>query len=170
MNNDYDVNYDTEVDYTFNIAERTIPDYKLASSISEWLVSNLESLTDDDNHTLFNKVNTGFNESTLKTFGKKPVCDVYIDRVEYDANFDYDTPQQVHTFVLAYLKGANNHTYMKACELHDYLMQEFIENESFKRLDNYVRDTFITNSEIRVQPVNRNWGIIVAFELTHQLY
>ena len=95
---------------------------------------------------------------------------MYIDRVEYDANFDYDTPQQVHTFVLAYLKGANNHTYMKACELHDYLMQEFIENESFKRLDNYVRDTFITNSEIRVQPVNRNWGIIVAFELTHHLY
>ena len=68
MKTDSDIDYDTEVTYTFNITERTIPDYKLASNISEWLVSNLESLTDDDNHKLFNKVNTGFNELSQSLF------------------------------------------------------------------------------------------------------
>ena len=32
------------------------------------------------------------------------------------------------------MKGANNNAYLQCCALHDYIMQEFIENETFRRL------------------------------------
>ena len=156
--------------YTFSISEKTMPDYTMSTNISSWLKNNLASLTDDNSNPIFGKVNNGFNENTLKTFGKNPVCDVYINRVDYEGNFECHIPQRVHTIVLFYLKGANNHTYEKACGIHDYLMQEFIENESFRRLDNIVSDTYILNSELRIQPLNKKWGVIGAFELSHTLY
>ena len=164
------VEVDLDERYTFTVTERTIPDYTMSTSISQWLQTNLEALTDDNEQTIFGKVNTGFNEQALKTFGKNPVCDVYINRVEYGGNFDYHIPVKVHTIVLFYLKGANNHTYAKACELHDYIMQEFIENEGWRRLPNIVKDTYIMDSELRIQPLNKKWGVIGAFQLTHTLY
>ena len=169
--NDND-NVIVEVDetYTFTISEKTIPDYRMNSGILAWIKENMENLVDDDNHAIFGKVNTGFNESTLKSFGKKPVCDVYINNVEYTNDFDNNYPLAVNTIILFHLKGSNNITYDKACQLHDYVMQEFIENESFKSLNGVVRNTCITNSEIRNQPINKKWGVIVAFELKHDLY
>ena len=168
--NDDIVEVDLDERYTFTIKDRTVQDYTMCSNITNWLVENLEALTDDNNLTIFGKVNTGFNENSLKTFGKKPVCDVYINRVEYEGNYDSHIPQKVHSIVLFYFKGANNHTYMKACELHDYVMQEFIENKEWRHLDNIVKDTYIMNSELRVQPLQKKWGVIGAFELTHTLY
>ena len=161
-----------EIDETYELSfvERTIPDYTMSTSISEWLKANLESLTDDNNNTVFNKVNNGFDENTLKTFGKKPTCDVYINSIEYDPNFDHCTPVRVKTIIIFYMKGANNNAYLQCCALHDYIMQEFIENESFRRLDNIVKDTYITNSELMTQPINKKWGVMGAFELTHTLY
>lgn len=170
MMEDYDIELDVDATYTFNFTERVCEDYKLATAISNWLKQNLESLTDDDNHTIFSKVNNGYNENTLKTFGKKPVCDVYIDSVEYDGDFDYHTPRSVKTIIIFYSKGANNHNYMQICSIHDYIMQEFIENESFRRLQSIVKDTYITNSELMTQPINKKWGVMGAFELSHQLY
>lgn len=167
---DYDIEYEMDETYTFNITERTIPDYKISTAISEWLVSNLEGLVDDDNHVIFSKVNTGFNENSLKTFGVKPTCDVYINSVEYDTDFDYSAPTAVNTIILFYMKGANNNAYMQCCALHDYIMQEFLENESYRRLDGVVRDTYITNSELMTQPINKKWGVMGAFELSHKLY
>lgn len=160
----------TDIRYTFELSETIMFDYKFASQISAWLQENLENLTDDDKNIIFGRVNTGFNENTLKTFGKKPVCDVYINNVEYTGDFDNHTPQKVHTIIIFYLKGANNHTYLKACELHDYILQEFLENESFQRLDDIVRNTYITNSELMTQPINKKWGVMGAFEITHELY
>ena len=156
--------------YEFHFTERTIPDYSISVAISEWLVTNLSSITDDDDNVVFSKVNTGFNENTLKTFGKKPVCDVYINSIEYDTDFDHSAPKTVNTIILFYLKGANNHTYSQVCAIHDYIMQEFIENESFRRLEDVVLDTHITNSELMSQPINKKWGVMGAFELSHQLY
>lgn len=164
------VEVDLDERYTFTVTGRTVEDYTMSTSISQWLQGNLEALLDDNDEAIFGKVNTGFNESTLKTFGKKPVCDIYINNVEYDGNFDYHIPVKVHTIVLFYLKGANNHTYSKACELHDYIMQEFIENKEYRHLDNIVKDTYIMNSELRIQPLQKKWGVIGAFELTHTLY
>lgn len=169
-NNNADIIVDMDETYTFCIKETVCDDYKIAKKISTWLQSNLESLTDDNQNKVFSKVNTGFNENTLKTFGKKAVCDVYINRVEYKGDFDVHAPHKVQTIVLFYLKGANNHTYLQACELHDYILQEFIENESFRRLADVVNDTYITNSELMTQPINKKWGVMGAFELTHQLY
>ena len=167
---DHDIEYDMDETYTFNITERTIPDYTISTAISQWLVDNLSSLVDDGNNAIFSKVNTGFNENALKTFGMKPTCDVYINSVEYNTDFDYSAPETVNTIILFYMKGANNVAYMQCCALHDYIMQEFIENESFRRLENVVRDTYITNSELMTQPINKKWGVMGAFELSHKLY
>lgn len=160
---------DTPV-YEFTIRERLTPDYGMAYQIIEWLQTNLSSLKDDYNKVIFGKVNTGFNENLLKTFGKKPVCDVYIKNVEYTGDFDNHIPTKLHSIVLFYMKGANNKTYVKACELHDLLMQEFISNHSFRELDNVVQDTYIDNSEIRIQTLRGGMGVMGAFELTHTLY
>lgn len=157
-------------EYTFNITERLTPQYSLSTQISDWLQTNLSGLRDDQNHLIFGKVNKGFSEESLRTFGKKPVCDVYIDRFSYDSTFTNQRPNEAHTFILYYLKGANTQTYHKACLLHDYIMQELLTNEDWRRLDGKVRDTLIENSEIRIQPLNKKWGVIGAFELTHQLY
>ena len=137
---------------------------------NEYYRNYIEELVDDDDNAIFGKVNNGFNENTLKTFGNKPVCDIYINKINYEGSFDNHIPGSVETLVIAYLKGANNTTYMKACELHDYIMQEFIENEEFQRLDNIVKETVISDSEFRIQPLNKKWGVVVAFQLTHTLY
>ena len=163
----------TEVDldevYTFTIAERTKPEYSMSSQISNWLKTNLETLKDDTNHTIFGKVNLGFSDESLRTFGKKPVCDVYIDNIVYDTDFDNQSPVTVNTMVLFYFKGANTPVYGKACELHDLLMQEFLTNTDWQR-SSIVRETRIINSEIRIQPLNKKWGVIGAFQLSHELY
>lgn len=200
-----DIEVDIDFEYTVNVTDATIPDYKVTSGILTWLHDNLSSLavpvtddsvteddvddsdgddqepstTEEDNQEtttdeptdyVFSKVNTGFNETTLKTFGKKPVCDVYINNLDYDTDFDFTRPVIAHTIVLAYIKGANNYTYNKACELHDYLMQQFIEDKTFRELEDIVKDTYIKNSEIRPQPIGKKWGVMVALELTHNLY
>lgn len=164
------IEVDLDERYHFTVTERTIQDYKMSSAISNWIRTNLEGLTDDNNNTIFGKVNNGFNENALKSFGNKPVCDIYINKISYEGNFDNHIPESVETLIISYLKGANNHTYMKACELHDYIMQEFIENEEFQRLDNIVKETYISDSEFRIQPLNKKWGVVVAFQLTHTLY
>ncbi len=164
----------TEVDldeqYTITISESVNPTYSVSQEISNWLQENLSALTDDNDNVIFGKVNQGFSDESLRTFGKKPVCDVYINNIEYDSTFDSQTPDIVHTFVLFYLKGANSHTYSVVCGIHDLIMQEFLTNTEWQRLDDIVRDTVINRSEIRIQPVGKKWGVIGAFELNHQLY
>jgi hypothetical protein len=167
---DYDKEVDTDITYTFKVTERTSDITGVTTQILEWLHDNLEDLRDDLNKQIFGKVNYGFNDDNIKTFGRKPVCDVYLDRVEYDGDFEDHMPIKVDTILIFYLKGANNHTYLKACELHDYLVSVLSNTESFKRLDNVVRDTYITNTEVRNQKIRGGYGVLGAFELTHTLY
>ena len=166
----YDQEVDTDITYTFHFTEQTLHTTGVTTQILEWLHDNLEDLRDDLNKKIFGKVNYGFNDENIKTFGRKPVCDVYLDRVEYDGDFEDHIPIKVNTFLIFYLKGANNHTYLKACELHDYLVSVLSNTESFKRLDNVVRDTYITNTEVRNQKIRGGYGVLGAFELTHTLY
>ena len=107
---------DLNITYDFDLTEKTLYDYKCTKQIIEWLQSNMESLTDDNNKTLFSKVNLGYNENTLKGFGKKPVCDVYINRINYTSDLQTNTPNTVTSFIICYLKGNMNNTYLKACE------------------------------------------------------
>ena len=167
---DYDKEVDTDITYTFKVTERTSDITGVTTQILEWLHDNLEDLRDDLNKQIFGKVNYGFNDDNIKTFGRKPVCDVYLNKVEYDGDFEDHIPIKVNTFLIFYLKGANNHTYLKACELHDYLVSVLSNTESFKRLDNVVRDTYITNTEVRNQKIRGGYGVLGAFELTHILY
>ena len=161
---------ETIAEYTFEVSERLSRDYKYASSILAWLTENLESLTDDEDKKIFGKVNTGFNEETIKTFGKTPVCDIYINNSEFSSDFDEHKPQEVHTVLIFYVKGANNPTYIKACELYDYVMQQFIAEESFRMLEDVVMDTYITDGEIQPRPIGKKWGVMGVLELSHILY
>ena len=166
----YDKEVDTDITYTFQVTEQTSDITGVTTQVLEWLHDNLEDLRDDLNKQIFGKVNYGFNDDNIKSFGRKPVCDVYLDHVEYDGDFEDHMPIKVDTILIFYLKGANNHTYLKACELHDYLVSVLSNTESFKRLDNIVRDTYITNTEVRNQKIRGGYGVLGAFELTHTLY
>ncbi len=159
--------------FQFCVSGQTQSSFKVSVAVSEWLVNNLSSLKDDNDKIIFNKVSNGFNQNKLKTFSGHPTCDVYINSIDYETDFDYCQPVNVNTIVLFYFKGANNKAYMKACELHDYIMQEFITNDSWKTLTvkdkQIVQDTVITNSQLMMQPIQKNWGVMGAFELSHKL-
>ena len=169
MTDNEDITIDVDATYRIELKGKTEPKYTISQQISAWLQKNLEGLTDDHDKTLFSKVNTGYNEETLKTFGGKPVCDVYINNVEYSDTFEVTQPDKVNTIILFYFKGANNNSYMEACALHDYIMQEFINNEDFQELEGIVSETRIKNSELRIQPIRKKWGVVGAFELSHWL-
>ena len=164
------VEVDMDESYLFTITEQLQRDYGFSHQIITWLQANMQSLVDDYNHPIFGKVNLGFSEESLRTFGKKPVCDVYLNGVEYTGDFDNHYPSTVKTIVLFYFKGANSPVYLKATELHDLVMQKFLTEEGFQRLPDIVRETYVTNSEIRIQPIQKKWGVMGAFELTHHLY
>ena len=91
----YDQEVPVDITYTFCVKQQTLPDYGCCTSIIQWLKNNLESLKDDYNTPLFSKVNYGYNEETLKGFGKKPVADVYINNIEYSSDLYNNTPATV---------------------------------------------------------------------------
>ena len=174
---DTDVVIDTETAqvietpvYEFTVTGQTHPDYQCCTAIVQWIQTNLESLQDDYTHPLFSKVNLGYNQDTIKGFGKKPVADVYIDNLDYGSDFDNNKPDKVHSFIICYLKGNMNDAYLKACELTDFLIQQFEESESFRELTDIVRYTRVANVELQIIPQSKTYGILCAFELEHELY
>lgn len=160
---------DTNIIYNFEIDEVTLPDYKITRSILEWLRNNLSLLKDDNLQTIFNKVNLGYNENSLKGLGKKPVCDIYLSNIEYKDFVSYQQPESYQTVIVVSLKGNANNTYAKGLELHDYILQEFIENRSWRELTDIVQDTKILNSEVQINGGNKVWGTLILFELEHIL-
>lgn len=165
-----DVELEVNAIYELTIKEKLKPDYTMSTLISEWLHDNLSNLTDDEDKPIFNKVNYGFNEDNLRNFGNLPVCDVYIDNMEYDQTYDSSKPSKAHTIIIFYFKGANNKAYEKLCKIHDYIMQEFANNEDFQVLPGIVRDTNIDNSRIMTQQIRKQWGVMGAFELSHIIF
>lgn len=160
---------DTNIIYDFEIDDVTLPDYKVTRSILEWLRENLSQLKDDNLQTIFNKVNLGYNENSLKSLGKKPVCDIYLSSIEYKDYLDYQVPNKYETVIVVSLKGNANNTYAKGLELHDYMLQEFIENQSWRELTDIVKETRILNSEVQINGGNKVWGTLILFELEHIL-
>ena len=165
------VEVDLDEHYLFQVSEDTShPDYRMCTNVSEWIKANLEALTDDNDKTIFNKISFGYDSEKLKTFGKKPTADIYIDRVEYDGTLENWAPVSVHTILIFYMKGANDVAYLKTSELHDLLMQKFLTDDDWKYLSGVVRETIITNSQLMSQPANKKWGCMGVFELAHYLY
>ena len=167
---------DVDIEYEFNLEPITNTDYQCSKHIVEWLKHNMEEITDNNGHKLFSKVNYGYNENTIKGFGKKPVCDVYINNIGYDSDLTHNIPDSVTSYIICYLKGNMNNAYLKACELSDYLIQEFNDNEEFRRLTltdngtlNIVRDTFIRDVRLQIIPSGKSYGVLCAFELEHEL-
>lgn len=175
-------NVDTDITYEFTITDKTTPSYKFTQTIIEWLKHNMENLSDDQDKPIFSKVNYGYNEDTLKGFGKKPVCDVYVSNISYDSDVYENRPSTVTSYIISYLKGNMNVTYSKACELVDYIVQEFNENDSFRELilsetvddvttnTGIVRNTFVRDVQLKIIPSGKAYGVLCAFELEHQLY
>ena len=159
-----------DIEYEFDLEKKTLYDYRCTKDIAEWLKDNMESLTDDKGKSIFGKVNYGYNENTIKGFGNKPVCDVYINNIGYFNDLDSNNPSNITSFIICYLKGNMNNAYLKTCELADYLIQEFNETNSFRELSNIVRDTFIRNVELQIIPGAKTYGVLCAFELEHELY
>ena len=174
--------YEVDASYCFDLETETHPDYRISKHIVEWLKHNMETLTDANNNTVFGKVNYGYNQDTLKGFGKKPVCDVYINNLEYTSDLDSNNPSNVNSFIICYLKGNMNTAYLKACELTDYLLQGFEENTDWRELTlsetvddetiytRIVRDTFVRNVELQIIPGTKTYGVLCAFELEHELF
>ena len=168
---------DVDIEYEFDLEPITDTDYQCSKHIIEWLKGNMENITDTNGHKLFSKVNLGYNENTIKGFGKKPVCDVYINNISYGSDLSHNIPDNVTSYIICYLKGNMNNAYLKACELTDYLIQEFNDNEDFRRLTlhednnvlNIVRDTFIQDVRLRIIPQGKAYGVLCAFELEHEL-
>lgn len=160
---------DTEIIYDFEIDTVTLPDYKISRSILEWLRENISQLKDDNLQNIFNRVNLGYNENSLKSLGKKPVCDIYLSNIEYKDYLDYQVPDKFRTVIVVSLKGNANNTYAKGLELHDYMLQEFIENRSWRELTEIIQDTRILNSEVQINGGNKVWGTLLLFELEHIL-
>ena len=167
---------DVDIEYEFELEPITTIDYKCSKHIVEWLKENMENIKDKNGHKVFSKVNYGYNENTIKGFGKKAVCDVYINNISYDSDFTHNIPNSVTSYIICYLKGNMNNAYLKACELTDYLIQEFNDNEDFRRLSltdngvvNIVRDTFIRDVRLQIIPSGKSYGVLCAFELEHEL-
>ena len=156
--------------YEITLRDKTHPDYKCCVPIIEWIKQNLDGLTDDYDNPIFSKVNYGYNSETLKGFGKKPVADVYINNLEYGTDFDNNKPEHVNSFIICALKGNMNHTYLKACELTDFLIQQFEEQESFRELEDVVRNTSVSDVGIEIIPSGKSYGVLCTFELQHELY
>ena len=169
---------DVDIEYEFDLEPEITIDYRISKQILEWLKENMENITDSNDKKLFSKVNYGYTEDTIKGFGKKPVCDVYINNITYDSDLHVNVPSSVTSFIICYLKGNMNNAYLKATELTDYLIQEFNDNPEFRELQlhenddtlNIVRDTFIRNVELQVIPGAKTYGVLCAFELEHELY
>ena len=172
------INVDVEETYEFNLVSETDNDYRITKHIAEWLQRNMIQLQDTNDNTIFSKVNYGYNESTIKGFGKKPVCDVYINGLGYSSDLNSNRPETVTSFIICYVKGNMNNAYLKACELTDYLLQGFETNEDWRELviteddieNRIVRDTYVRNVRLQIIPSSKTYGVLCAFELEHKLY
>lgn len=156
--------------YNYCFKDSIIPDYRCCHAIIKWLQNNLENLTDDNKETIFNKVNLGYSEDKLKSFTKKATCDVHINRVIFDDDFESSKTSKIESIIVFKLKGNNNRVAETATQLLDYLIQEFITNNDFKELPGIVSDTRITNAGIRQQPGTGNWYCLGVIELSHHLF
>ena len=160
---------DMNVTYEFEIDEMVLPDYRVTNTMLTWLRNNLDNLKDNDKKKIFHRVNIGYNERSLKGFGNKPVCDVYLDNIDYRTDFDLNQPASVNTVIIVTLKGNANNTYGKALDLTDYIIQEFIENNDWRELDRVVKETHITDTQVQINPDNKVWSTMIIFQLNHVL-
>jgi hypothetical protein len=156
--------------YNYCFKDSIIPDYRGCHAIILWLQENLENLTDDNDDPIFSKVNLGYSEDKLKSFTKKATCDVHINNVSFDNDFESSKTDKVDSIVVFKLKGNNNRVAETATMILDYLIQEFATNKDFRELSGIVSDTRITNAGIRQQPNNSNWYCLGVIELSHHLF
>ena len=163
-------NLELEEVYSYPLAESCIADYKYTYQLTSWLKSNLESLTDDDNNQIFAKVNIGFGEDNVKSFGNRATCDVHINTVEFEDDLGNSRIDIINSIIVFKVKGNQESAMIESTKILDYLIQEFITNDSFKTLDGYVQDTRLTNAGLREQPNKSGWYVLGVLELQHHLF
>lgn len=167
-------NVEMEETYSYPLVEKITPNFRKCHDVTLWIKQNLECLVDDNENTIFSKVNLGYSEDKLKSFTKKATCDVHINTVTFEDDFTYSRPEKINSIIVFKLKGNNNRVAETATILLDYLIQEFATNDTFKKLvidgRGIVSDTRITNAGIREQPNGSNWYVLGVIELSHHLF
>lgn len=163
---------DLEMDEVFSLklTKKIIPDYKFTYELTSWLKSNLESLTDDEDNKIFAKVNIGFAEDNVKSFGNRATCDVHINTVNFEDDFESSRIDKIDSIIVFKIKGNQETAMIEATKILDYLIQEFITNDSFKTLSKYVKDTRLTNAGLREQPNKSGWYVLGVLELEHHIF
>lgn len=156
--------------YHVKLSESCKGDYGYTYALTSWLKTNLESLTDDDDNPIFAKVNIGFGEDNVKSFGNGATCDVHINNIDFEDDFDTCRIDIINSIIVFKIKGNQETAMLEATKILDYLIQEFITNDSFKTLDGYVHDTRLTNAGLREQPNKSNWYVLGVLELQHHLF
>ena len=166
----YMVDYEMDEVYQLELSESVIPDYKYTYQLTSWLKSNLESLTDDDDNQIFAKVNIGFGEDNVKSFGNRGTCDVHINTINFEDDFESSRIDIINSIIVFKVKGNQESAMIESTKILDYLIQEFITNDSFKTLSGYVKDTRLTNAGLREQPNKSNWYVLGVLELQHLIF
>ena len=164
------VDLDLDEVFSLKLSKKFIPDYKFTYALTSWLKSNLESLTDDDDNKIFAKVNIGFAEDNVKSFGNRATCDVHINTVNFEDDFESSRIDKIDSIIVFKIKGNQEKAMIEATKILDYLIQEFITNDSFKTLSKYVKDTRLTNAGLREQPNKSGWYVLGVLELEHHIF
>ena len=164
------VNLEVDEVFSLKLSEKCIPDYKITYALTSWLKSNLESLTDDDDNKIFAKVNIGFAEDNVKSFGNRATCDVHVNTVNFEDDFESSRIDKIDSIIVFKIKGNQEAAMIEATKILDYLIQEFITNDSFKTLSKYVKDTRLTNAGLREQPNKSGWYVLGVLELEHHIF
>lgn len=164
------VNLELDEVFTLKLSKKCIPDYKITYALTSWLKSNLESLTDDDDNKIFAKVNIGFAEDNVKSFGNRATCDVHVNTVNFEDDFESSRIEKIDSIIVFKIKGNQETAMIEATKILDYLIQEFITNDSFKTLSKYVHDTRLTNAGLREQPNKSGWYVLGVLELEHHIF
>lgn len=162
------MDYEVDEIYEFDLAPLITGDYRILAELATWLKDNMESITDSKGNTLFGKVNYGYDEQIIKSFAKKPICNIYVGDVDFTTEFQNNFPDSVTSYIVVYLKGKINKTYELACDIGDYLIQEFMSNPEF-RSSRIVNTTSVNDFRLKLIPNAHDYGVICALELQHKL-
>lgn len=164
------VDYELNEVFHVQLSESITGDSRYTYQLTSWLKSNLESLTDDDDNPIFAKVNIGFGEDNVKSFGNRATCDVHVNTIEFENDFEESMVDKINSIIVFKIKGNQESAMLEATKILDYLIQEFRTNESFKTLDNYIKDTRLKDAGLREQPNKSNWYVLGVLELQHHIF
>ena len=143
------VDYELNEVFHVQLSESITGDSKYTYQLTSWLKSNLESLTDDDDNPIFAKVNIGFGEDNVKSFGNRATCDVHVNTIEFENDFEESMVDKINSIIVFKIK----------CGYTDIIFTP-----------HYIKDTRLKDAGLREQPNKSNWYVLGVLELQHHIF